>query len=113
MSSIIRRSKLSLSESIQPRAQTTIETHGAPLLSFQANARGRYPSAAMARGRREYDIVSELRMPAVLTSAPITTANASQGPTIEPAKLAQLPLAHAFAGTCATHMAANATTEEN
>src|SRR5258708_27522950 len=105
MSSMMRRSKLSLRESIQPSAQTMIETHGAPLLSFQAKARGRNPSSAMARGRREYDMVSELRMPAVLISAPITTAKPSHGPAIDPAKLAQLPVAHAFAGTCAAHMA--------
>src|SRR5258708_27339418 len=97
---MIRRSKLSLSDSVQAKVHTTIENQGAPLRSFQANGLGRYPSSAMASGRREYDMVSELRIPAVLTSAPITTARPSQGLATVPAMVAQLPVDQASAGTC-------------
>src|SRR5260370_15180388 len=94
MSSISSRSKLSPRAAPHAIPQATMDAHGAPLDNLRFRNWGAQPSSAIATGRREYDTVSELRIPKVLTRLATTSAIPSHAPPTSDPMPAQLPLSH-------------------
>src|SRR5215470_4863823 len=105
MSSMIKCAKLRPSERPHIKPSVRMETQGAPFLSLRMNIFGTWPSAAIATGRRLYDITSELNELNSASVAVDTRITPSHGPATVAAIVAQLPVSHTSGGICAYHAA--------
>src|SRR5579864_4228983 len=105
-------SKLSPRDAVHAMPRTMMATQGAPFFSLKVKIFGRCPSSAIATGRREYDITSELKVPNSLIIAAATRAKPSQGPTTIDAMLAQLPVDQISDCTCRCQTASTGITYE-
>src|ERR1051326_7138701 len=105
-------SKLRPKDAVHAMPRITMANQGAPSLSLLAKIFGRWPSSAIATGRREYDITSELKVPNSLIMAAPTSAAPSHGPTTMDAMLAQLPVDQISDCTCRCQTARTGMTYE-
>src|SRR5215467_8060213 len=105
-------SKLRPRDAAHAIPRITMAIQGAPFFSLDVKILGRCPSSAIATGKREYDITSELKVPNSLIMAAPTSAAPSHGLTTRDAMLAQLPVAQISACTCRCQTAITGITYE-